>query len=165
MPDSENWEKYGFPDDIAFMTVYKPMIGLIKALNERLEAVDLSAMAVPEIFSIRTYMPISYLQDIDAYLFQASMRFVDPDKISSAQGYADCFWDWDDLMLEAADGISEDIVSSWPPYNPLMTAFPVKFAEQRYKAINLLRYVVTTESYEWPAFSYEDRNNTFNFKE
>ena len=160
MPDAESWSKYGFPDHIYFRTMYLPTVGLIKALNERLESVKLETLPVPEYFS--TYEGSQYfLGSFDSKIFNhAVYRFVKPDKVSTAQNYYECFWSAEELELAAADEIGENIFT----YHPLMPDFPFQWAMQRYNAINLLRYVVTSDPQDWPLFTYTDLNNSFKFK-
>lgn len=155
---AENWAQYGFPDNLYFRWYYTPLIGLIKATNERLDAVDLEEIELPEYFS---EYPNYFLDSVTAKIFEAGAKFVNPDKISSAQSYDQCFWTQVDLSNAAADGDQpyyhyQDVFS--PDY-------PVKLAIQRYNAINLLRYVPTSDQEDWPdIFTYEDRYNTFKFK-
>ena len=161
MASDESWEKYGFPDDVTFRSMYLPSVGLIKALNERLEAVGMEPVPVPGYFTPYEGSQ-SFTGRIDSKIFnELCYRFVNPEKIPSAQYYSACFWRPDELELAAADGVEEDVFH----YHPLMPEFPVKWAIARYKAINLLRYVVTSDAKDWPdIFTYEDKNNTFNFK-
>ena len=157
MPE-ENWSQYGFPDNLYFRWYYTPMIGLVKATNERLAAVDLEEIPVPEYFS---EYPNYFLDGVNNKILDAGEKFVDPDKISSAHRYEECFWTRNDLLQAAADG--EEIYYHYQfPFSP---DYPVKLAIQMYNAINILRYVPTSDPQDWPdVFTYEDRYNTFNFK-
>jgi hypothetical protein len=165
MPEVENWAKYGFPDDIIFRTSYLPAVGLCKAFNERLNAEGFQrpntfkppAVEIPEYFT--PYQGMGFTMSIDVGQV-ALCKYIDPGKISTAQNYRDCFWDVADL-LQAAAG-DEDISELNNINRP---EFSAKWAIWMYNAINLLRYVPTTSWMDWPAFSYADRYDTFNFKE
>ena len=157
-PEIENWEQCGFPDDLYFRPYDKPMLGLIKATNERLAAVDLEEIPVPEYFS---EYPYYFLDGVNGNILGAGEKFVNPDKISTASRYEQCFWTRNDLLDAAAEGRG--------PYYHYQRVFapdyPVKLAIQMYNAINILRYVPTSDPKDWPdVFTYEDLNDTFNFK-
>ena len=159
MPDEEKWEKYGFPDGIMFRSPYLPWTGLIKALNERREAVELEPFPVPEYFTSFGGMEWE-IRFYDA-LNVAAKYYVYPDAISNAKQYRDCFWFWnyDDWTEIALDGEDIENVNSF-----MRPQFSVKWAIFTYNKINLLRYVATTTEADWPTFNYEDRYNSFNFK-
>lgn len=157
MPDDENWAAYGFPDDLIFRPPYLPWAGLIKAMNERREAVDLEPFPVPEYFS--SFGGMIWESDFGWALSNAVVRFVNPDKVSSAEHYRDCLWDPADLENAALDGEELENVNS--PLRPLYSA---KWAIWTYNKINILRYVPTSEPEDWPTFHYADRYSTFKFK-
>lgn len=162
MPDVENWDECGFPDHIYFRTMYLPTVGLIKALNERLAVFGLDTLPVPEYFSPYEGSQ-SFLGRFDSKIFNEGLpdRFVNLDKVQTAQDYFGCFWTAEELEMAAAGGVEEDVFQ----YHPLMPEFPEKWALHRYNMINLLRYVSTSEPEDWPdEFTYEDKNDTFNFK-
>lgn len=157
MPE-ESWRKYGFPDDLYFRWYYTPMIGLIKATNERRAAVDLEEIEIPKYFSrYENY----FLTDLGGMAFGTGTWYVNPDKISSAHQYRDCFWTSGELLTAAAEG-GEIYYHNRRVFSP---DYPVKLAIQMYNGINLMRYVPTSDPADWPdIFTYEDRYNTFNFK-
>ena len=159
MPDIENWEKYGFPDDIFFRSPYLPGVGLVKALNERLEAVNAETIEVPQYF--HPYPGMVFTTNFQGKLLNdAASRFVNPDKISTAERYEDCFWDAMELQQIGLDGEDWNNVTS-----PSRPEFSAKWAIWMYKQINILRYVATSSRQEWPdVFTYEDRYSSFNFK-
>ena len=161
MPE-ENWGKYGFPDDLYFRWYYTPMIGLIKATNERRAAVDLEEIEIPEYFSQYTDYFLDVLGNMIFNSFSgAGVKYVNPDKISSAHQYRDCFWTSNELLTAAAEGGEIYYHNRWP----FSHDYPVKLAIQMYNGINLMRYVPTSDPADWPdVFTYEDRYNTFNFK-
>ncbi|MBE6373963.1 MAG: hypothetical protein E7055_18070 [Lentisphaerae bacterium] len=161
MPDTENWEEYGFPDDLFFRPMYRPSIGIIKALNERLEAVNMETLTVPDYFAPYQGSQ-SFLGSIESKILnELCYEFVNPEKVPSAKYYSACFWDPEALELAAAGGVEENIFR----YSPLMPQFPVKWAQFTYNLINLLRYVPTTTPRDWPdKFEYTDLNSTFAFK-
>ena len=157
-PEIENWEQCGFPDDLYFRWYYTPMIGLIKAINERLAAVDLEEIEIPKYFS---EYPHYYLDRLVTIINGLAEHYVNPDKISSAGLYQDCFWTNSELLEAAAEG-GEPYYHNRQVFSP---DYPVKLAVQMYNAINLLRYVPTSDPEDWPdEFDYEDRNSTFSFK-
>ena len=157
-PEIENWKQCGFPDDLYFRPYDKPMIGLIKAINERFAAVGLKEIKLPEYFS---EYPHYFLDDLYNIIFGIAWKYVSPDKISSAYLYQDCFWTKSELQEAAAEGGEPYYHYQWP-FSP---DYPVKLAVQMYNAINILRYVPTSDPKDWPdVFTYEDRYNTFNFK-
>lgn len=166
MPDVENWQGYGFPDDIMFRTPYLPWVGIIKALNERLAAMNQTPMDLPEYFT--KYGGMIWASDYSnafGRLFPwspwgKSLYYVNPDKISSATRYRDCFWDRGDLEQAALNGEFLINVTSF-----MRPKYSVKWAKWQYNQINLLRYVVTSEYDDWPdVFTYIDINSSFNFK-
>lgn len=157
MSDSENWGKYGFPDDIFFRAPYLPWIGLVKALNERSEAVELEPLEIPEYFT--QYGGMSWEADFYYLLGEVQKYYVNPDQIPTAKGYYGCFWYAGDLNNAALDG--EDIENVTSITCPRYSA---KWAIWTYNKINLLRYVATSKESEWPKFEYEDKYNTFKFK-
>ena len=163
MSESESWEKYGFPDP-TLRTGYLPYCGLVKAFAERVAASGGSgSYDLPEYF-----YPTNNSRELFA-VFERGMSgrcgyFVNPDKIPDADNYDQCFWNYEDLTLAAAGGIQEDVFSAYYNVNRLAPDFPVKWARQRYNAINLLRYIPTSSALDWPTFTYEDCNDTFNFK-
>ena len=160
-PEVENWEQCGFPDDLYFRPYYTPMIGLIKATNERLAAVDLEEIPLPKYFSEYSYYFLDSLNDIIFGIFGIAWKYVNPDKISSAHQYQDCFWTDSELEEAAAEDGEPYYHYQWP-FSP---DYPVKLAVQMYNAINILRYVPTSDPSDWPdVFTYADRYNTFNFK-
>ena len=157
MPE-ENWALYGFPDNLYFRWYYTPMIGLIKATNERLAAVGLEEIPLPKYFS---EYPWYFLDGVNGKILGAGEKFVNPDKISSAHSYSQCLWTSNDLLDASAEGGEPYYHYQWP-FSP---DYPVKLAVQMYKAINILRYVPTSDPRDWPdVFTYADRYNTFNFK-
>ena len=157
MPDAESWGKYGFPDGLTFRSPYLPGVGLCKALNERLDAVELSRFTVPEYFT--PYPGMSFTESLRSKIGYAAVNgFVNPDNIQSANNYYECFWG-SEFFRTAADGEDMDELN-----NILRPEFSIKWAVWMYNAINLLRYVPTTKPINWPRFEYEDLNNTFNFK-
>ena len=107
-----------------------------------------------------------YCNSFDEKLIPMTLSsvFVNPDKIPSASSWMDCFWDFSDLILAAAGGVEEDTIFSFDSSDWLYPEFSVKWALQRYNAINLLRYVVTEIIYVPPYVEYEDINDTFQFK-
>lgn len=158
MPDVENWEKYGFPDDIMFRSPYLPWLGLIKALNERSEAVNLEPFPIPEYFSVFGGMIWEF--DFEDALQITARHYVNPSKIDFSKSYVNCFWHIDDLGNAVLNG--EDKVNVTSFMRPL---YSVKWAIWTYNQINNLRYVATSDPKDWPdVFTYEDRCNTFNFK-
>ena len=165
MPEPESWSKYGFPDDIFFRTVYTPMDGLIKALNERLNAIDSDPYPIPQILDSRGWDFLN-LHDFDDRLLNfTAPKFVNPDKITTAGRYSDCFWSWGDITRAVESETGEEWIRTSVSYNIMTTDYPVKWAVQRYNAINILRYVPTSDPNDWPSvFTYADRYNTFNFK-
>lgn len=157
MPDAENWAKYGFPDDIMFRSPYLPLAGLVKAVNERREAVDLDPFPELEYFEVDGGM--YWESNFNYALSEASRYYVDPDAVSSATRYEQCFWFWNDLWDKALDG--EDLINVTSFMRP---RYSVKWAIWTYNQINLLRYVATTKGQDWPGFEYRDIYNTFKFK-
>ena len=167
MSDAESWEKYGFPDP-RFHQGYLPYVGLCKAYTERAKAVNEHAgeYPYPDYFTRinpgnNTYY---FFNNFDQSLYGFCRNFVNPDKITGASSYSQCFWTFEDLLLAAAGGVESEILWTFYDVNPLMVQFPAKWAIQRHNAINLLRYVPTKYLTEWPFVEYEDRNDTFNFK-
>lgn len=159
MPNEENWAAYGFPDHLYFRWYYTPMIGLIKAINERLAAVDLEEIEIPKYFS---EYPYYYLDSLVTNINGLAEHYVNPDKIDHAHSYSDCFW----TSYELQEAAAEDEDPYYHYQRPFYPDYPVKLAVQMYNAINLLRYVPTSEPKDWPkVFTYEDKNDTFNFKE
>ena len=159
MPDVDNWEAYGFPDDLTFRTPYIPWVGLIKALNERIEARNGTPMDIPEYFTEYggMYWESSYWEAWNQVYW---VSYVNPDKISSAEKYSDCFWTPEELGQAALDGEDEVNVTSF-----MRPRYSVKWAIWQYNQINLLRYVPTSDPDDWPdEFTYQDINDTFNFK-
>ena len=163
MTEANSWEDCGFPD-IYFRTGYLPWLGLVKALYERRSAVGLQTYIprVPEYFCRIDIKMIYHCWDFDRAL--PAGYFINPDKIPSASSPSDCFWTEDSLLLAAAGGVQDDVVTTNSMRWFFLPEFPVKWAIQRYNAINLLRYVPTEYIPQWPYFAYEDLNNTFNFK-
>lgn len=167
MPDNESWEKYGFPDDIMFRTPYLPWVGLIKALNERLQALNLALMDIPEYFTI--YGGMAWESNYSAAWSHIltktdgkgnKMSYVNPAKIASAARYNDCFWTSTELEQEALNGEEKVNVTSF-----MRPKFSVKWAVWQYNQTNLLRYVVTSDPDNWPdVFTYTDLNSSFAFK-
>jgi len=102
---------------------------------------------------------VTFFLTLNASLIDLSQLYVNPDKISSASSYNECFWTWNELVSEATDGE----MFAWAA-NPFLPECSAKLAKQFYNAFNLLRYVPTTEWYKWPVFDYEDKNDTFKFK-
>ena len=168
--EPNSWEDCGFPN-IHFRTAYLPWVGLVKALNERVRTAPYLQLPVPGYFTpIPEKMFLTcYRFDNEGLIWAVSQfnnqRFINPDKIQPPDpSLNDCLWTLPDLLLAAAGGIEEDIVTSNDPADILMPEFPVKWAIQRYNAINLLRYVYTGHSSVFPYFTYEDINDTYNFK-
>jgi len=158
MPNEENWAAYGFPDHLYFRWYYTPMIGLIKAINERRSAIGLEEIEIPKYFSEYPYYFLDRLETIIIWLPE---HYVNPDKIDHAHSYSGCFWTSNELLEAAAEG-GEPYFHYQYPFSP---DYPVKLAIQMYNSINLLRYVPTSEPKDWPkVFTYEDKYNTFNFK-
>lgn len=161
MPDVDNWEAYGFPDDITFRSPYLPWVGIIKALNERIAALNVDyAVEIPEYFTV--YGGMAWESDfwMGWNCIWQNNRFVNPDKISSAASYRDCFWEYDELSNAALNGEDEVNVTSF--MRPL---YSVKWAIWQYNQINLLRYLPTSPYEDWPdVFTYTDINSSFNFK-
>ena len=164
--DPNSWQDCGFPN-IHFRTAYLPWVGLVKALNERLAIVQAQQREVPGYFTRQIVKMLYYCDEFDRFGLQSAVGgnrlFVNPDKIPSATSVYDCYWTYSDLLLAAAGGVEGDIVTT-NIHHLLMPEFPVKWAIQRYNAINLLRYVRTKTLSKWPYVEYEDRNNTYNFK-
>ena len=159
IPDVENWEEYGFPDDLTFRSRYLPWVGIIKALNERRQAVDLEPFPVPEYFS--TFGGMIWESDFNDALGEVIPYYVYPDAIASADQYSDCFWgenyqEFREIALVGED--IENVTSFMRPH------FSVKWAIYTYNRINLLRYVPTSDPEDWPVFTYTDLNGSFNFK-
>lgn len=165
---TDSWQNYGFPN-ISFRTVYLPWVGLVKALNERLDAaMAYRRMTVPGYFTPRSFEMIHYCDDFDnSYLRYAVIegrKFVNPDKIPSATSASDCYWTFSDLLLAAAGKSEGDVVIPYDTKDMLIPDIPVKWAFQRYNAINLLRYAAGDTMDEWPYVKYVDINDTYNFK-
>ena len=159
----ESWEQYGFPNPY-FQLGYLPLVGLYKAMRERAKAFNYLPYVspVPDYF---VSVNDSFLSNLDSSLYTLLYyKFVNPDKIPGASFESKCYWTWDDLSLAAAGGVKADIFPMFYYTDPLITQFPVKWAVQRYKAINLLRYVRTKSLPEWPFMEYKDLNDTFDFK-
>lgn len=168
---TDSWQNYGFPN-ISFRTAYLPWVGLVKALNERLDAATGTAhggrMPVPGYFTPRSFEMIHYCDYFDnsflQYAVMGGRKFVNPDKIPSATSASDCYWTFSDLLLAAAGKSEGDVVTPYDAKDMLMPDIPVKWASQRYNAINLLRYAFCNFLDEWPYVEYEDINDTYNFK-
>lgn len=161
----EGWSDYGYPDHIAFRTVYLPYVGMLKAINERRAAVDFEPVAVPEYFSKISTVAVSEVGNLEYALSAACYEFVNPDKIQAGKSWRTYFWTLEELLESVVDSPA-DIVSFYPDarYKAFTPAWPVKWAIQRYNAVNKLRYVATVRE-DYPRFEYEDKYNTFNFKE
>ena len=176
IPDS--WEKYGFPNPNLWAP-YKPFVGLIKAHNERCR-VGGAEYVIPDFFSKIILNENDRLRELpqavrgrlgtlDQYILAQAPSFVNPAKIPTASSIGECFWTTDDLLLAGADGVEDDIICFadgyyFPSSFSFVPLWPVKWAIQRYKQINLLRYQWTHFLDQWPFVEYKDLNNTFNFK-
>ena len=165
---SESWDQYGFPDSIVLRNVYTPVVGLIKALNERRSVLGLQDEDIPDYFSSFIMPPINSLRQLEHSILSTFYSFVYPPAVSGAQYYWSCFWGDQSgfTMLEEAGITMEEFFFFEPdvvnyPFNP---GFPAQWAINMYKIINLMRYVATTSEDDWPTFHYEDKNNTFQFK-
>lgn len=166
MPEVENWAEAGFPDNFTFRSPYLPAVALCKAYNERLDAEgevnDMAAtpsrVDIPEYFT--SYPGMRFTLAIEEIANVAQYKYIDPAKISTARNYSGCFWDGADLLQAALNGEDIENVTSYS-----RPEFSVKWAIWMYNAINLLRYVPTSKWQDWPTFTYEDRYDTFNFKE
>ena len=170
LTDPNSWEDCGFPN-INFRMGYLPWVGLAKAVNERLAAAEKWGIrqTVPGYFTRRSVDMIYYCIDFDRFalphtVYAADRPFINPDKIPSATNWEDCKWTYSDLLLAAAGGVEADIVTADNRHDMLLPEFPVKWALQRYNAINLLRYSMTTYHPKWPYVEYKDINDTYNFK-
>lgn len=160
--DPQSWQEAGFPDNLFFRRFYLAGLGLDRAIDERYAAaLNLHPTHPPSyFFMFRPEDMFTFFSGLNIGLRQLSPLFVNPDKISSASSYQECFWTWNELVSEATEGEILD----WTPY-PFHPECPAKLAKQYYNAINLLRYLPTTKEEDWPdEFDYEDKNDTFQFK-
>ena len=169
-PDPQSWEDGGIPDDVMFRRFAIPYLCFARALDERLFAatgrhyVDIDR--IKYFYPIGMYGPmrtILLLLSILGDIADLALCFVKPDKISTAEKYEDCFWTFDEIRHEVG---AEDL---WPDdesrLKPFLPDWPIKYVEPMYNAINLLRYLPTTKTEDWPdEFAYEDKNDTFKFK-
>ena len=171
----ETWNDYGFPDDLAFRTFALPFTGLCKALNERAEAVTTASkgqitiepMPIPDYFTpFPSQGGTVYANgciDFDFSLKTICEWMVNPDKIQPDKSWKTYLWTLEELLLSVVDDPSELIVADIGYYHPFVPGLSVKWAVQRYNAINVLRYAATKLE-DYPDFEYEDFYNTFNFK-
>ena len=155
----ENWAGYGYPDHIYFRLMRIPLLGAVNAINERLLAVEMETLDIPDHFA---EYPGSqdFIGKLDAVLKNSAAEYVNPGKVDTARYYYQCFWTYSDLLNAAAAG-GEVYNYFASPFRP---SFSKKWAIQFYNAVNLLRYVPTTKQEDWPDFEYTDKNNTFKFK-
>ena len=155
----ENWAEYGYPDHIYFRLMRIPLLGAVNAINERLLAVDMKTIGVPDYFA---EYPGSqeFIGKLEAVLKSSAAEYVNPGKVDTARYYYQCFWTYSDLLNAASPG--GEIDKYWK--DPFRPSFSVKWAIHFYNAVNLLRYVPTTKQEDWPDFEYTDKNNTFKFK-
>lgn len=145
---AENWQAYGFPDGITFRTAFVPFIGLVKALNERLKAVGKTEITVPDLFTTIGESALSILRNFDVAFESAVHRnFINEAKttvLNENTTYSSMYWTWEDLLIAGADGVQNNVILLGAnEYQKLTPEWSVKWAMQRYKMLNLLRYVET----------------------
>lgn len=158
MPEQpETWEKYGFPDP-TFRTPYLPYVGLCKALNERAnyngEGEDI--IEIPDKFSCfdsSVWFYLLYAFDTAFTKVAVSGAYVNPEKyddLDEDSDVSDMCWTWEDLLLAGADGVEADVIDlNANPPPKLLPNWSAKWAKQRYKMLNLLRYPVVDAQYTY----------------
>ena len=152
------WNNYGFPDP-TFYPVWKVAEGLVKALEER-KLVKAQTWDIDSILNKTQYeifSPESYDAEQNPVLMWRTFRFWFDQKLGGiAHGgytyygnieYVDTpdTSPWyvsrlDDLLLKAAGGDPSEVI---PPYADFFTIeWNVKWAIQRKKVLDMLRYIV-----------------------
>ena len=143
---AENWQAYGFPNP-TFRTAYKPFVGLCKATKERARASGTSGvqMDIPDWFAPQSpESAFSLCFHIDQAIIEMVNGFVNHEKYADLDADSeldDMLWNWEDLLLAGADGEESEIINLYANPPPrLLPEWSAKWAKQRYKMLNLLRY-------------------------
>lgn len=167
-PDPQKWEDGGIPDNVMFRRFAIPYLCFARALDERLYAATRGHYSdigrYNYFFSIDygTSLSMRWILTIPNHICDVAENFVNPNKIATAIHYSDCFWTFEEMRQE----IGEDLYpASESDIKPFLPDWPIKYVKPMYNAINLLRYLPTTEEKDWPdEFDYKDKNDTFKFK-
>ena len=147
----ESWEKYGFPDP-HLATPYYPFVGLVKALNERLELIggEPFDLVDSEFFQPYATIPLGLLNSLDSTIMVTGEQFINPDRfdlLDDTLPADNMRYTRKDLLLLGAEGIEENIISpslSWG-FTHLAPNWSAEWAIQRYRIINAMRYKRITD--------------------